>query len=59
MAEGINVGNSGQQGREQDTSGGNVVGKAPSNNTLHQPPNFLGKGGQPDNQSTSRPKGST
>jgi hypothetical protein len=35
------------------------VGKAPSNNTLHQPPNFLGQSGQPDNQSTNRPKGTT
>lgn len=59
MAEGISVGKSGQQEREQDTSGGNVVGKAPSKNTLHQPPNFLGKSGQPDNQSTNRSKGTT
>lgn len=28
-------------------------------NRLHQPPNIFGKSGQPDNQSTSRPKGST
>lgn len=46
------------QARTQDTSGGNVVGKAPSAR-LHQPPAFMGKSGQPDNQSTNRPKGST
>jgi hypothetical protein len=47
-----------KQARTQDSSGGNVVGKAPSG-TLHTPPAFLGKSGTPDNQSTSRPKGST
>lgn len=45
---------------DTDTSGGNSTGgttmKAPR---LHQPPNFMGQSGQPDNQSTSRPKGST
>jgi hypothetical protein len=46
------------QNSSQDTSGGNVVGKAPSYR-LHQPPAFMGKSGQPDNQSTNRPKGST
>lgn len=55
----IDTGKSGQQHREQDTSGGNVVGKAPDKNTLHQPPNFLGQSGKSDNQSTNRPKGST
>lgn len=48
-----------KQSRTQDTSGGNIVGKAPDKNTLHQPPNFLGKDGTSNNQSTSRPKGST
>lgn len=48
----------GKQHRTQDTSGGNVVGKAPGFR-LHQPPNFMGRSGQPDNQSTNRPKGST
>lgn len=47
-----------KQSKTQDSSGGNVVGKAPSGK-LHQPPAFLGKGGTPDNQSTKRPKGST
>lgn len=47
------------QSRTQDSSGGNVVGKAPDKNVLYQPPNFMGKSGQPDNQSTKRPKGST
>jgi hypothetical protein len=46
------------QSRTQDSSGGNVVGKAPSGR-LHQPPAIFGKSGQPDNQTTSRPKGST
>lgn len=46
------------QSRTQDSSGGNVVGKAPSGK-LHQPPAFLGKGGTPDNQSTNRGKGRT
>lgn len=47
------------QSRTQDTSGGNIVGKPPTKHTLHQPPNFMGKAGQSDNQSTKRPKGST
>lgn len=42
-----------------DPSGGNIVNKGPTDQTLHQPPAFLGKSGQPDNQSTSRPKGET
>jgi hypothetical protein len=46
------------QARTQDTSGGNVVGKAISGK-LYQPPAFLGKAGQSDNQSTSRGKGRT
>ena len=54
---GIETGKSGQQSREQDTSGGNVVGKAPSNNTLHQPPNFMGESGKPDNRPTDRGDG--
>lgn len=48
-----------KQARAQDTSGGNIVGKGPTKHTLYQPPNFQGKSGQSDNQSTSRPKGST
>ena len=47
------------QARTQDTSGGNVVGKAPDKNKLYQPPAFMGKSGQGDNQSTNRAKGST
>ena len=47
------------QARAQDTSGGNVVNKAPDKNVLYKPANFLDKTGQSDNQSTSRPKGST
>lgn len=47
------------QSQTQDSSGGNVVGKAPDKNTLHQPPNFMDKAGQSDNQSTNRGKGRT
>ncbi len=47
------------QNSSQDTSGGNIVGKAPTNHTLYTPPNFMEKSGQSDNQSTNRPKGST
>lgn len=42
-----------------DASGGNVVNKGPDRNTLHKAPAIFGKSGQPDNQSTNRPKGST
>jgi hypothetical protein len=49
--------NASDQKTGADSSGGNIVGKGPTNHTLHQPPNFMGKSGQPDNQSTSRPKG--
>lgn len=42
-----------------DSSGGNIVNKGPTNHRLHKPPAFLGRGGQSDNQSTSRPKGTT
>lgn len=44
---------------KQDTSGGNIVGKAPNPPTLFQPASFMGKSGQPDNQSTNRGKGRT
>lgn len=46
------------QHREQNTSGGNLVGKAPSA-PVRKVPDFMGKSGQADNQSTSRQKGST
>lgn len=55
----LDTGKSGKHERTQDTSGGNIVNKGPTNHTLHQPPNFMGKSGQPDNQSTNRPKGTT
>jgi hypothetical protein len=45
------------QSPPDDAGGGNIVGKGPTKHTLHQPPNFLGKSGQGDNQSTKRPKG--
>jgi hypothetical protein len=47
------------QAETQNTQGGNIVGKAPSSPPLRQPPAIFGKSGQPDNQSTNRPKGST
>lgn len=47
-----------KQSNENQSGGGNVVGAAPKSR-LHQPPNFMGKSGQPDNQSTSRGKGRT
>lgn len=43
----------GQQSNEDQSGGGNVVGKAPAAK-LYQPPPFMGKSGQPDNQSTDR-----
>lgn len=49
---------SSNQSRSEQSGGGNLVGKAPSGR-LHKAPNFQGKSGQPDNQSTRRPKGST
>lgn len=42
---------------KQDTSGGNLVNKNPNPPTLFQPAAFMGKSGQPDNQSTNRGKG--
>jgi hypothetical protein len=44
---------------DMDPSGGNSVGPTLKAPRLHQPPNFMDRSGQPDNQSTSRPKGST
>ena len=43
----------GNQSREEQN--GNA--KEYKNNTLHQPPNFMGKSGMPDNSSTNRGKG--
>jgi hypothetical protein len=42
-----------------DNSGGNIVDKGPTAQTLYQPPAFMDKSGQSDNQSTDRAKGST
>ena len=53
MATGGNVN---KQSRTDQKGGGQVVGAAPKS-TLHQPPNFMGKSGQSDNQSTNRGKG--
>jgi hypothetical protein len=46
------------QCRTDQSGGGQVVGRPPKSR-LHQPPNFQGKSGQPDNQSTWRGKGKT
>jgi hypothetical protein len=46
------------QYREQNTSGGNLVGKAPSA-PVRKVPDFQGKSGQSDNQSTNRGPGRT
>lgn len=51
--------NASDQKTGADASGGNIVNKGPTDHKLYQPPDFMGKSGQPDNQSTSRPKGST
>lgn len=48
-----------RQSQSQNSSGGNLANKDPNKPTLYQPANFQGKSGQPDNQSTNRPKGST
>lgn len=48
-----------KQAQAQSAQGGNVVNKAPDKNVLYQPPAFMGKSGQSDNQSTNRAKGST
>lgn len=42
-----------------DPSGGNLVGGDGVKARLHQPAKFMDRSGTPDNQSTSRPKGST
>jgi len=47
------------QSRTQDTSGGNIVNKGPTDHKLYQPPAFMDKSGQSNNQSTDRAKGST
>jgi hypothetical protein len=44
------------QSRTQDTSGGNLVGKAPTA-PVRKVPDFQGKSGQSDNQSTNRGPG--
>jgi hypothetical protein len=47
------------QSRVDQTGGHQMVNKGPTGQKLYQPPKFQGKSGQPDNQSTSRPQGST
>jgi hypothetical protein len=43
-----------------DNSGGNASGKSTLQSVrTYMAPNFQGKSGQPNNQDTSRPKGST
>lgn len=56
MSTGASLAN---QSQAQDSSGGNLANKDPKPPTLYQPANFMGKSGQPDNQTTERPKGST
>jgi hypothetical protein len=45
-----------KQARTEQAQGGNLVGKAPSA-PVRTVPDFMGKAGQSDNQSTNRPKG--
>ena len=45
-----------KQHRDTQAQGGNLVGKAPSA-PVRTVPDFQGKSGQSDNQSTSRPVG--
>jgi len=47
------------QSRTDQGGGRNIYNKAPTGQKLYQPPKFQGRSGQPDNQDTSRPKGST
>lgn len=47
-----------KQARQDQSGGGNLTGPLPGQNARIVP-NFQGKSGQPDNQSTNRPKGST
>ncbi len=47
-----------KQHRPSQKGGAQAVGGVPKAR-LHQPPNFMGKSGQGDNQSTSRPAGRT
>jgi hypothetical protein len=49
--------NKANQHAGSQTGGGNISGKGPTKQRLHQPPNFQGKSGQSDNQSTFRGKG--
>lgn len=58
MSTGADVKNQVSIPGDGDASGGNSSGgKSPKAPTLHQPPNFMGESGQPDNQSTDRGKG--
>lgn len=47
-----------RQSRSDQSGGGNLVGKAPSA-PERKVPDFQGKSGQPDNQSTNRGAGRT
>lgn len=49
-----------KQSRTQDTSGGNIVGKGPTDHKVFTPGTIVGPGGADGNTpSTNRPKGST
>ena len=47
------------QSRVDQSGGAQIIGKGPTKQTLYQPPAIMGRSGKPDNQDTSRPKGST
>ena len=55
MPTGAKMGN---QSKTDQSGGGQLVGRAPSA-PIRMVPNFQGKSGQGDNQSTMRPKGSS
>jgi hypothetical protein len=47
------------QGNENQSGGGNIFNKGPTQHRLHQPSAFQAKSGQSDNQTTFRGKGRT
>jgi len=59
MSTGAELSKQAPNSGKPDPSGGNLVGGDGVKARLHQPPAFMGQSGKPDNQSTSRPKGST
>jgi hypothetical protein len=59
MSTGAEQSKQAPNGGKPDPSGGNLVGGDGVKARLHQPPAFMGQSGKPDNQSTSRGKGTT